>query len=724
MKKTLAAIALTLAAAAAIVLYLRDRTAPIPTNRSLVGQVATLAGSGRPGLEDGPAGSASFVDPFGIAVDDQGNVIIGDGGQNDRIRRVTRRGAVETIAGSAEGFMDGPPSSAAFNTPSGIAVTRKGELIVADTSNNRIRKIARDGTVSTIAGTGELGHRDGIGTIASFDGPVGVAVDRLGNIFVADTYNDCIRKITTNGEVSTVAGQATPGYKDGEPDLALFDTPCGVAVDPAGNLFVADTGNNAVRKISAAGDVSTLAGGGRGGEDGQGQEARFNHPVGIALTHDGFIFVADESSGRIRMITPEGIVRTVAGDKEGFANGVGKAAQFNRPSGIAVDNAGALYIADSDNYLIRKISAAPVSSSTPQGEQLQNKLIEPSVEASDHDARELVPDLDARRLVPGSLFPWPLHPQDHWHEIAGVVGEARGAAGGIALDHIHSGLDIHGKMGEQALSVLDDKAASPICNWGFGEPGEGMHLGLMSYIHVRIGRAADGSVSVDDKFKARVEPTGTLEGVRVRRGSRFKVGDVIGTLNQLNHVHLNMGPWSAQVNPIQLPLVEFKDTISPVIEPHGIEVWDSTGQPISNRRQGRLILSGDVSIVVAAYDKVDGNASGRKLGTYKMGYQLLESDGEPAPGFETPIVTMVFDRLPSDDGAVFLAYAPGSGVSAYGTPTKFRYIITNIVRHGEAREGVLRTSSFAPGDYLLKILAEDFAGNRASGKETELPITI
>src|SRR5262245_65299151 len=185
-----------------------------------------------------------------------------------------------------------------------------------------------------------------------------------------------------------------------------------------------------------------------------------------------------------------------------------------------------------------------------------------------------------------------------------------------------------------------------------------------------------------------------------------------------------MGPWSTQVTPIQLPLVEFTDTISRVIEPHGIDVWDSTGQQISNRRQGRLILSGDVSIVVAAYDRVDGNASGRKLGTYKMGYQLLESDGEPAPGFETPIVTMVFDRLPSDDGAVFLAYAPGSGVSAYGTPTKFRYIITNIVRHGEAREGILRTANLKSGNYTIKIDAEDYAGNRASGPATELQISV
>jgi hypothetical protein len=245
----------------------------------------------------------------------------------------------------------------------------------------------------------------------------------------------------------------------------------------------------------------------------------------------------------------------------------------------------------------------------------------------------------------------------------------------------------------------------------------------MSYIHVRIGRNPSG-LGMDDRFKGRVDSAGSLTGVRVRRGSRFKVGDVIGTLNQLNHVHLNLGPWNAQANPIQFPFVEFKDTVSPVIEPGGIEVLNSAGRPLVERRQGRLIVSGDVSIVVAAYDRVDGNTGGRKLGIYKIGYQLLKEDGQPAAGFEMPIINMVFDRMPSSDKAVFLAYAPGSGISAYGTPTRFRYIVTNVIKHGEAREGVLRTSLLAPGNYRLKALAEDYAGNVASGRNTELIITI
>jgi len=278
--------------------------------------------------------------------------------------------------------------------------------------------------------------------------------------------------------------------------------------------------------------------------------------------------------------------------------------------------------------------------------------------------------------------------------------------------------------GAAEFSVLDDKVASPISNWGFGESGEGMHLGFMTYIHVRIGRDANAGLRPDHRFKARVDESGHLSGVRPRRGGRFKVGDVIGTLNQLNHVHLNLGPWNAQANPIQLPFVELKDTVSPVIEPGGIEIRDSNGQPFTERRRGRLVIAGDVSIVVTAYDRVDGNAPGRKLGIYKMGYQVLKGDGEPAVGFEMPVINIEFDRLPAGPESVLLAYAPGSGVSAYGTPTKFRYIVTNILKHGVACEGVLRMSSLAPGDYQVRILAEDFAGNRASGGSTELAISI
>jgi hypothetical protein len=314
-----------------------------------------------------------------------------------------------------------------------------------------------------------------------------------------------------------------------------------------------------------------------------------------------------------------------------------------------------------------------------------------------------------------------------------VIGEARGAPANVALDHIHSGLDIHGSAGEPALSVYDEKVTSPIANWGFEAAGEGIHIGLFSYIHVRIGRNAAGEIQAPETFRRRSDSAGKVVGVRLPRGARFKAGDFIGTLNRLNHVHLNLGPSNAETNPLALPFAGFKDTVAPTIEPNGIEVVSAAGlnpksekpyQLFTQKRDGHLIVSGDVAILVTAYDRVDGNVATRKLGLYRLGYQLLDAAGRPVKGFEQPLINIEFNHVPADPLSVFRAYAAGSGVSAYGTPTNFRYIITNRVRDGEAREGLLRTSEVASGDYIIRITAEDFAGNRASGPSTELAITV
>ena len=144
---------------------------------------------------------------------------------------------------------------------------------------------------------------------------------------------------------------------------------------------------------------------------------------------------------------------------------------------------------------------------------------------------------------------------------------------------------------------------------------------------------------------------------QARRGARFKVGEIIGTLNRLYHVHLNFGPWNAQANPIEFPFVNLKDTVAPRIEPGGIEVFDSSGQPFKQKRGGRLVIAGDVDIVVTAYDTIDGNKSGRKLGLYRAGYQLLGEDGSIVRGFEQPLMNIEFNRLPPDDESVFVVYA-------------------------------------------------------------------
>ncbi|MFY9607595.1 MAG: NHL repeat-containing protein [Blastocatellia bacterium] len=727
-KILLAVLILALPSAVALnVYYFYAR--PAPTSPDALGSVSTIAGAGHPGVEDGKADKASFSDPFGIAVDKNGNVIVADAGDSNRLRRISQDGNVKTIAGSEEGFRDGDALRAQFNTPSGIAIDRKGNIIIADTVNNRIRKLSADGrTVSTIAGSGKVGFKDGPGGEAWFDGPMGVAVDKRGNIFVADAYNDCIRKISDYGEVTTVAGGGSPGYADGAAASALFDTPSGVFADKEGNIYVADTGNDAIRKITPEHYVSTIAGG-PDAERGENQ-VDLSQPVGLAVTHDGFVFISDQGRGRIVRLTPGGHASVYVGKGTGFADGAGYQARFNGPGGIAIDREGNLYIADSANYLVREVFPFPPQ---PAAAPTEPTFVQPAAEAP--QSRKPFPNLARSALRFGASFPWPLAPQDQWHEVSGVMGEARGAPGGIALDHLHSGLDLRAAAGDPVLSVLDEKVTSPIASWDFDGASEGIHVGLFGYIHIRVGRNANGEISDPDKFKPRTDGEGRVIGVRVRRGTRFKTGDFVGSVNRLNHVHLNLGPWSAQANPLQLSFLGFKDTVPPTVEPNGIDVWPArafsmdegqrrdVGQ-FREKRNGRLVVSGDVAITVTAYDRADGNGTNRKLGLFRIGYQLLNEDGTPAEGFEQPFINIEFDRLPPDDSSVSRVFAPGSGVSAYGTPTRFKYIVTNRVRDGEAINGFLRASSLAPGNYLIRVIAEDFTGNRASGNTTELPIII
>ncbi|MEW6208237.1 MAG: NHL repeat-containing protein [Acidobacteriota bacterium] len=702
----LALLILTLPTVAIFLFYFFLKPKPVPTRRDATGQVLTLAGAGYPGAQDGDLLKASFSDPFGIAVDSRGTVYVADAGESNNIRRITDEGRVETIAGSAEGYADGDRNSARFNTPSGLCIDRRGNIIIADTANNRIRKIDPKGTVSTLAGNGEAGLRDGAAPESQFDSPLGVAADAEGNVYVADSYNDCIRKISIDGQVTTIAGGRSPGLADGQKDAALFDTPSGIAVDSQGNLFVADTGNDRIRRITPQGEVTTFA-----GNEASGDIRRLHGPTGITVTHDGFLFVTERDSGLIRRITPEGDIEIYAGSSAGFRDGRGREARFNSPAGIAVDRRGNLFVADSANYFIRVI--AP--SFGPLSETKIEEFIQPSAESTATDASQISPRLDAI-FTDIANFPWPLAPQDVWHEVTGVIGEARGAPNKIALHHLHSGLDIRGAEGEAVLSVMDEKVSAPIANWDKGGAGEGIHVGLMSYIHIRVGRNAKDEIQHTDKFKPVFDQSGKIARIRVRRGTRFKVGDFIGTLNALNHVHLNFGPWNAQANPIRFPLPAFKDTVPPTIETGGIAIVSRAGEVFKQKIGDRLAISGDVDIVMTAYDRVDGNGPTRKLGLYKAGYQLLREDGSAVPGFEQPLVNLEFNRLPPGDEAVFLVYAAGSGVSAYGTPTKFRYIITNRVRDGEARDGALQLSNIAPGNYVIRVVAEDFAGNRTTGE--------
>ncbi len=331
---------------------------------SAAGVVTTLAGSpGSFGARDGTGSAASFNAPTGLALDSAGNVYVGDGG-NKTIRKITPAGVVTTLAGTpgANGSADGTGSAASFSNPFALSSDASGTLYVTDRENNTIRKITSAGAVSTFVGAPKIqGSADGSGVAATFNVPIGVAVDAANNVYVGDFFNSTVRKITPNGVVTTFAGAAgQTGAADGLGSAARFVTPQGVAVDGAGNVYVADKSANTIRKISPAGSVSTLAGspGVSGATDGVGAAATFSQPTSIAVSAAGDLYVSDNNSV-IRKVSATGVVTTFAGaaGRAGSTDGPGSVASFRFIQGLAFDPSGTLYVADAGNNLIRRINA-------------------------------------------------------------------------------------------------------------------------------------------------------------------------------------------------------------------------------------------------------------------------------------------------------------------------------------------------------------------------------
>lgn len=317
--------------------------------------VSTFAGSTQ-GFVNGTATTAKFNWPMGIAIDTEGTIFVVDSA-NYVIRKITSAGVVSTFAGSGiGGFADGIASVAQFNGIDGLAVDTAGNVYVADTNNHRIRKISAAGVVSTLAGSTQ-GYANGTGTAARFNNPSGVAVDAAGNVFVTDTYNYRIRKITPAGVVSTLAGSGIAGFANGSGTAAQFNKTYGIAVNDTGSIFVADALNHRVRKITASGVVTTFAGSVYGYANGNGTAAKFSYPYGITVDATDNVYVTDAEDNRIRKITIAGMVSTLAGSGiGGFADGIGTTAQFINPCGVTVDAVGSVFISDATNHRIRKIT--------------------------------------------------------------------------------------------------------------------------------------------------------------------------------------------------------------------------------------------------------------------------------------------------------------------------------------------------------------------------------
>jgi sugar lactone lactonase YvrE len=327
------------------------------------GTVSTFAGSpGVSGSADGTGASARFQYPDSLALDGSGNLYVSDT-SNHTIRKITPAGAVTTLAGSPgqPGAVNGNGSNARFNYPRGLAVDGAGNLFVADRGNHAIRKVTPSGEVSTFAGTlGQSGFAEGAEGVARLYHPVGLTMDGSGNLFVADTDNNSIRKITSGGVVSTFAGTSQGGHVDDTGAAARFLVPTGIAIDPAGNLFVSE-GVDTIRKVTPSAEVTTLAGAfnQEGASDGPGGSARFYYPAGLAWdAAAGRLLVADSYNDSIRTVTPGGLVGTLAGSPplKGSQDGLGSAARFNVPMGVAADSTGQLFVAEMANETIRKVA--------------------------------------------------------------------------------------------------------------------------------------------------------------------------------------------------------------------------------------------------------------------------------------------------------------------------------------------------------------------------------
>jgi len=320
--------------------------------------VTSYAGNGVTGYIDDTGLAASFNWPINLAMDAQKNIYVTDA-DNNMVRKISASKSVTTFAGSGTvGITNDTGIKARLNHPLGLAIDKAGNLYVGDSKNNMIRKITPGGVVSLYAGSGLLGSANGPDSTATFNYPNGIAVDDSGYVYVADASNNMIRKISPRGTVSTLAGSGVIGLADGTGSAAMFDYPTGIAIDSNRNLYVTDETNHLIRKVTQAGVVTTYAGTGTAGNvDDTGIAASFAQPYGISIDAAQNLYVAEIGSDVIRMITPTKQVMTLAGTAgvTGLADGIKFDAEFNNPTGVIPDGTGNLYVADWNNNMIRKV---------------------------------------------------------------------------------------------------------------------------------------------------------------------------------------------------------------------------------------------------------------------------------------------------------------------------------------------------------------------------------
>ncbi len=620
-----------------------------------------------------------LIEPFGIAVKDVLTYI--SDGESGRILRREADGQLTVFAEN-------------LHTPSAIVFEKTGDLIVADSGSHTIRRIDSSGVVTIVAGIdGQAGDADGDAAAAKFYGPIGVAVHGDGSIVVADTYNDKI-KLIRDGKVTTLAG-STRGFADGA--TAKFDTPCGVAVWNDGSILVADTENGRLRVVESDGSVWTLSGSGeREPKDGLLSEAGFIRPTAIAADGFGGIYVADNNAVRSIKSGSFPYVETITGTRRGFRDGVPHRSAFNRISGLAVDSRQNLIVADSDNGVVRKFLAQTAVDSGKGSDEY-----EVITNAADTDPAEF------RQRQPPR---WPYDPPEAKRDVAGTLGEIRGE---IVDENsrvwFHNGFDIAGAYGETARFIRDEKVLLPAAIENVATSRELIRMPSLGYIHIRIGRDKDDSFYSGSPLIAELGANGKPEHLRIPRGTKFRAGDAIGTLNSLNHVHLIAGPSGDEMNAIgALHFPGISDGIVPVIEKVTLfnESWREIETETANKR---IKLAGNTRVIVRAYDRMDGNAERRRLGVYRLGYQILLADKTPVTETNWNII---FDRNPDSD-AVKFAYAKGSKSGATGE-TIFNYIVTNKVNGDEFSEGFLASAALDSGSYTLRVFAADFFGNTTS----------